>query len=126
MEDKKVQARIQLGKNHALTSDGSRNLILLERYEKKLTRGKNSEGSGVYDYREVSYHGAGLDSLISRFKDELFIQEFGKLEDTDSIVKALEDMKVYMNEVKTQILDYVQEHVTLEYKNVKGADVEID
>lgn len=126
MEEKKQQPSLVLNDVYSLTSDGSRNLILQELYETRLGKGKNAKLSGEFSKRDVSYHGAGLDSLIHRFKDESFLESFGSVEDGKHILEALDDMKAFLTEYKKDILNHVKEHLTLELKNVKNSKEDSD
>lgn len=88
-----MENAIKLTDDYYLSSDGSRNFILNERYEKREGRGRNAELSGEYGFREVGffrnykhigehlgekfnfqYHGSELEETairIEKAKDEI-------------------------------------------------------
>ena len=110
---------LTLNEKYRITSDGSRNLILQEKYQKREGKGKNAPLSNEFDFRDCVYFGAGLVALIKRLNEREFLEVFNEVERAQDIVEALQEMKQLLAEREQRIYEHVKEHVTLELKNVK-------
>ena len=118
--EEKQESYIQINDKYRITSDGRMNLLLEEKYEKRIGAGKNSPLSGEYGYSTVGYFGAGLHSLIKRFNENEFLETFAEVERGQDIIEALKEMRTYLDEREQRIYEHVKEHTTLNLKNVKG------
>lgn len=89
----------QLSENYAIDTD-PRNIILLERYEKREGRGKHAPiVKGVYHWKEVGYH-SNLKSLLNTIVEkEIKTAMSEKIEDVlERIEKLKEEMLTHLNE----------------------------
>ena len=117
--EEKQESYIQINDKYRITSDSRLNLLLEEKYEKRIGAGKNSPLSGEYSYSTVGYFGAGLHSLIKRFNDNEFLETFAEVERGQDIIEALKEMRTYLDEREKRIYEHVKDHVTLNLRNVK-------
>lgn len=87
---------IQLTENYRLASDGKYNLILLEKYAKRVGRGKHAELSGEYDYQEVGYYGNIQHVANGLIRKEVLKYEGSELE---GVVNRIEELskEIYDN-----------------------------
>lgn len=123
--NKTQETYLILNDNYRITSDGKMNLLLEERYEKRIGAGKNSPLSGEYGYSTVGFFGAGLKSLIRRFNDNEFLEVFKEVERGQDIVEALKEMRTYLDEREQRIYEHVKNHVTLQLKNHKDVTADV-
>ena len=119
MTEEKLEQFLQINDKYRITSDGRHNLILQESYFKRDGKGRYAEETDIVAWKDQGYFGAGLDSLIRRFNYDEFLQTFEEVQQGQDLIKALEEMKVYLEEREKRIYEYVKEHVTLELKYVK-------
>lgn len=120
--EEKQESYIQINDKYRITSDGSRNLILSEKYFKRDGRGKGAEITDIEDYKDIGFFGAGLQSLIRRFNNDEFMQTFAEVERGQDIIEALKEMRTYLDEREKRIYEHVKEHVTLNLKNVNAIE----
>lgn len=95
---------IQIGDSYRVTSDGTHNLILHEKYERMEGRGKNTKPTGVFDYRWLGYFRnlGHIGRFLSNLEEFKGIYEGGKEEEMinrieklrDDIVKAMSEANV--------------------------------
>lgn len=122
-ENKKVQEFLMINDEYRLTSDGSRNLILQQRYEKRDGKGKNAPLSGVFEFKDVGYFGAGLSSLIHRFEQDEFMSTFSDSIKGQEILEALRETQQLMKKQHKELLELIRPNITLELKNVKDSAI---
>lgn len=113
----KLNGLVKLSDDFKLTSDGSRNLILQEKGFKREGKGKNAALTDEIKWDDVGYFGINLRSLICRFSDEEFLDEFGKTKGLE-LKEEFEKMRKYLDEREERIYNHVCEHVTLQLKEV--------
>lgn len=124
MEELTTQDYLYINEDYRITSDGSRNLVLQHKYEKRDGKGKNAPMSGVFDYKDSGYFGANLDGLIRLFKDEEFLGTLKDIQRGQDIVEALTEVKELMITQHKELLNVIRPSITLELKNVKDVMVE--
>lgn len=110
---------ILINEKYRIVSDGARNLILQELYEKKAGKGKGAEPSGEYDYKDVGYFGASLQSLARRFNHNEYLETFVDASEGQSFQEAIEKMITYLEEREQRIYEHMNKHVTLQLAKVK-------
>lgn len=101
---------IQLTADYRITAD-ARNIILQERYEKKLGKGRNAEGSGIFDYKDIAYYGS-LDSLGKSLIHREVIQSLRE-------VDKLEDIIAHIDKIKDDVQKHITEFITIEQGEIK-------
>ena len=121
MEEVKENTYLQLNEDYRITSDTRMNLIMSNRYETRLGKGRSAELSGEYSWKDIGYFGANLRSLIGRFNDVEFLKSFKDVERGQDIIEALQEMRTYLDEREQRIYEHVKEHVVLELKAVKDS-----
>lgn len=93
---------IQIGKNYRVTSDGTHNLILHEKYEKMEGRGKSAKPTGEFDYRWLGYFRnlGHVGRYLSDLEEFKAVYEGGELGDVANRIEQLrDDIVKAMNEV---------------------------
>ena len=120
MEEVKEGTYLQLNEDYRIASDGRMNLIISNRYETRIGKGRSAELSGEYAWKDVGYFGANLRSLIGRFNNEEFLKAFKDVERGQDILEALKEMRAYLDEREQRIYEHVKNHVTLQLKNYKS------
>lgn len=124
MEETK-QPTFKINDWYRITSDGSRNLVLQERYETRVGRGKGAELSGEFSWRDVGYYGANMKSLRHRFKeDATLMKSFNSQEDGLNFLEAVDKIIAFAEKIEDEVLTHINEHVTLELSNVKAPQEE--
>lgn len=119
MEELNNQEYAYINEDYRITSDGSRNLVLQRKYEKRDGKGKNAPMSGSFDYKVSGSFGANLDALIRLFKDEEFLGDFKDVQRGQDIVDVLNEVKELMITQHKELLDVIRPTIKLELKNVK-------
>lgn len=110
---------------YRITSDGSRNLILQEKYETRVGRGKGAELSGEYSWRDVGFHGSNMRSLRHRFKDDpTLMKSFNSQEDGLAFIEACDKIIAFAEKIEDEVLTHFNEHITLQLSNVKAPSEE--
>lgn len=123
MEETK-QPTFEINDWYRITSDGSRNLILQEKYETRVGRGKGAELSGEFSWRDTGYHGANMRSLRHRFKEDTIMKSFNSQEDGLKFIEAVDKIIAFAEKIEDEVLTHINEHVTLELSNVKATQEE--
>lgn len=129
---------LQLTTLHRLSFD-KMNIALLNRYEKKVSRGKNSEGSGEYGYdkQRASYFGnlttLGKRLIEKEFLENLSVQDLSKVED---IKEAIDKALIHIDKVCKEVTEHLKTHITIDLgeptsgrgrkKTVKGSEIAED
>lgn len=95
---------IQIMDDYRITADNL-NIVLQEKYEKKDGKGKNANGTGEYDWRDVSYHQNFKSLANSLIKKEV-----------NNSIKAsqeLNEIDTMMNNLVSQIHNHLSDKVIL-------------
>lgn len=121
MLEKEVQG-ILVNEKYRIVSDGSRNIILQESYEKKLGKGKNAEGSGIYDFKDVGYFGASLRALSRRANHDDFLETFKDASEGQLFLEAVDKLITYLEEREQRIYEHMNNHITLQLAKVKDVN----
>ena len=103
-EDKVVKPdfKLRLSKKYAIDTD-SRNIILLERYEKREGKGKNAPMSGIFEWRNVAYFQT-FDRLAHWLvQNALFTTE--KVEHMYEFADRVVELKMEMTELLNERVD---------------------
>lgn len=122
--EKEVQG-ILINEKYRIVSDGSRNIILQELYEKKLGKGKGAEGSGEYDYKDVGYFGASLRALARRFNHNDFLETLKDASEEQLFHEAVDKLIQHLEQREQRIYEHMNKHITLQLaktKDVKATD----
>ncbi|MEK4122069.1 hypothetical protein [Lysinibacillus sp. FSL K6-0102] len=114
---------VQITSQHRIAVD-KLNFALMNRYEKKISRGKNTEGSGEFAYNKqnASYFGnlkaLGKRLIEKEFLENLSEQDLNQVEDlTEAINKAI----VHIDKVAKEVSDHLTEHITVDLgESTKG------
>lgn len=101
MAEKEV-AFVQLTENYRITSD-KLNIILQEKYDKRVGRGKNAEFSG-----EIGWRDAGYFTDIGQLGRQLVKREIINFDATQ-----LDQLTDKAEKLKNDIKKYLTEHITL-------------
>lgn len=99
----------------AVTSDGTMNILLMERYEKQDGRGKNAQKTGELGWRNLNggaYFG-NLDSLGTSLLRQDVIEAVGE------VGLDLEPFKSFINEKLEEYKSFLKEQITLELSKTK-------
>lgn len=111
-----MENAMKLTDDYYLSSDGTRNFILNERYEKREGRGRNAELSGEFGFREVGFF-QNYEHVGNHLKEKFNFQYHGsELEATairiekakDEIVEALikyADLKLGKEDKQEEVKD---------------------
>lgn len=111
---------IQLSSNFRVSSN-ERNVILQEKYETSISRGKNAPKSGEFAYRDIGYYGS-----IEALSNDLVNREILKSLDE---VKDFSELMDKLIEIKEDIFNKLTEHITIDLgllteklRKIKGKD----
>lgn len=99
----KPDYKFLLSENYAITTD-PRNIILLERYEKRDGKGKHAPLSGEFGWKHLGYFHS-----FDRIADVLVDMEIGKVEN----VKELNNFANKVLELKKEMREFLKEKVEL-------------
>lgn len=104
----KPDYKFRLSENYAIDTD-PRNIILLERYEKQLGKGKNAPKSGVFAWKQIGYF-QNFDRIAEVLVDShLFDNKDETLESlydmTDRVKTLKKEMKAFLKEKVVVKLD---------------------
>lgn len=118
--------QIQITENYRIASI-PRNIVLQEKYETSLGRGKSAEKSGQFAYRDVGYYGT-INALSNALVNKEVIKS---IEEVDK----LEDVIEYIEKVKQDILNHINSHITIDLgenskkasttRTVKGMKIDV-
>ena len=95
----KPDYKLRLSENYAIDTD-PRNIILLEKYETRVGRGRNAEFSGEYSWRTLGYF-QRFDQVADRLVEmEVFTTEqVGELYDfADKVQELKREMREFLKE----------------------------
>lgn len=125
---------LQITSFHRLSFD-KMNVALLRRYEKKVSRGKNAEGSGEfgYDKQRASYFG-NLTSLSNRLIEKEFLENLSEqdLSKVEDLKEAIDKALVHIDKVAKEVTEHLNSHITIDLgesakgrgrKKVKGVEI---
>ena len=111
-EERKIHP---ISENLGVTSDGSMNIILMERYEKQEGKGKNAPKTGEYDWRPLTggAYFSNPKSLAHGLFRRDFVEGVGEVGLDEEKLLAELDKKLALYE------KFFSEHITLELAKVK-------
>lgn len=93
---------IKLSKNYSISWD-SRNIILMERYETSLGRGRFAEKSGEYSFREIGYY-TNLESLSRGLFEREVIKNLHEIDKLEEILELLPKIR---DDIKATLTEYI-------------------
>ena len=105
IEQKEEKTFIKLSSNFRVSSN-ERNVILQEKYETSISRGKNAPKSGEFAYRDIGYYGS-----IEALSNDLVNREILKSLDE---VKDFSELMDKLIEIKEDIFNKLTEHITID------------
>ena len=97
--------QLQITENYRIASI-PRNIVLMEKYETSLGRGKAAEKSGEFAYRDVGYYGT-IKALANSLIDKEIIKAVGEID-------KLEDVISHIDKVKEDIINHINEYITVD------------
>lgn len=125
---------VQITSQHRIAVD-KLNFALMNRYEKKISRGKNAEGSGEFAYNKTnaSYFG-NLNTLGKRLIEKEFLENLSEqdLSQVEDLKEAINKALVHIDKVAKEVSDHLTEHITVDLgesakgrgrKKVKGVEI---
>jgi len=128
---------VQITSQHRIAVD-KYNFSIIKKYEKKVSRGKNAEGSGQFGYNKQSAsHYSNLTTLGKRliekeFLEDLSDQDFSKVKD---LTEAIEKAVLHIEKVGKEVSEHLIKHITVDLgestksrgrKKVKGVEIADD
>lgn len=116
-EERKIH---RLGNKLGISSDGDRNILLMEYYETSLGTGKNAPKSGEFAWRNFNggaYYST-LDSLAYALLKTDVVEAIGE------VGLDIEPFKEYIDAKLEEYKSFLTERVTLELSKVKGKVVD--
>lgn len=104
----KPEFKFRLSENYAIDTD-PRNLILLERYEKQIGKGKNAPKSGIFGWKQIGYF-QKFDRIAEVLVDmHVFSNDDEQIETlyemADRVKTLKKEMKTFLNEKVTVIVE---------------------
>lgn len=125
---------VQITSQHRIAVD-KLNFALMNKYEKKMSRGKNAEGSGEFAYNKTnaSYFG-NLNILGKRLIEKEFLENLSEqdLSQVEDLKEAIKKALVHIDKVAKEVSEYLTEHITVDLgestkgrgrKKVKGVEI---
>lgn len=109
-----MENAIKLTDEYYLSSDGTRNFILNERYEKREGRGRDAPLSGEYGYREVGFF-QNYEHVGNHLKEKLNFQYHGS---------ELELIAIRIEKAKDEIVEALIKYADLKLGNEVTENVE--
>lgn len=129
---------VQITSQHRIAID-KLNFALMQRYEKKLTKGKNAEGSGEFGYNKqsASYFSnpetLGKRLIEKEFMENLSEQDLSKVND---LIEALNEAVIHIKKIGKEVGEHLKEHIKVDLgesttgrgrkKFVKGIEISED
>lgn len=125
---------VQITSQHRIAVD-KYNFSIIKKYEKKVSRGKNAEGSGEFGYnKQGASHYSNLVALGKRliekeFLEDLSDQDLSKVKD---LTEAIEKAVLHIEKVGKEVSDHLIKHITVDLgestksrgrKKVKGVEI---
>ena len=114
---------VQITSQHRIAVD-KYNYSISKKYEKKVSRGKNAEGSGQFGYNKQSAsHYSNLTTLGKRliekeFLEDLSDQDFSKVKD---LIEAIEKAVMHIDKVGKEVSEHLIKHITVDLgESTKG------
>jgi len=104
VEEKEVNA-IQLTENYRVISI-PRNIVLQEKYETSLGKGRYAEKSGEFSYKDIGYY-----SNFKAVTNAIINKELINAIDT---VKELNQLCDYIDKIKEEICSHINEYITVD------------
>lgn len=125
---------VQITSQHRISVD-KLNFALMNKYEKKMSRGKNAEGSGEFAYNKTnaSYFG-NLNTLGKRLIEKEFLENLSEqdLSQVEDLKEAINKALVHIDKVAKEVSEHLTEHITVDLgestkgrgrKKVKGVEI---
>lgn len=128
---------VQITSQHRIAVD-KLNFAILKKYEKKISRGKNSEGSGEFGYnKQAANYYSNLNTLGKRLIEKEFLenlsdQDLSKVKD---LIEAIEKAVIHIDKVGKEVSEHLIKHITVDLgestkgrgsKKVKGIEISDD
>lgn len=101
----KPEYKFRLSENYAIDTD-PRNIVLLERYEKQLGKGKNAPKSGVFAWKQIGYF-----QNFDRIAEVLV--EMHVFDNDDEVIENLYDMTDRVKTLKKEMKSFLKEKVVV-------------
>lgn len=106
---------IQITSQHRITID-KLNFAIIKKYEKKVSRGKNSEGSGEFGYNKqaASYY-SNLNTLGKRLIEKEFLENLSEqdLSKVEDLKEAIDKAIVHIDKVAKEVSEHLNKHITV-------------
>lgn len=125
---------VQITSQHRIAVD-KLNFALMNKYEKKISRGKNAEGSGEFAYNKqnASYFG-NLKALGKRLIEKEFLENLSEqdLSQVEDLKEAINKALVHIDKVAKEVSEHLTENVIVDLgesmkgrgrKKVKGVEI---
>jgi len=125
---------VQITSQHRIAVD-KLNFALMNKYEKKMSRGKNAEGSGEFAFNKTnaSYFG-NLNTLGKRLIEKEFLENLSEqdLSQVEDLKEAINKALVHIDKVAKEVSEHLTEHITVDLgesakgrgrKKVKGVEI---
>ncbi len=128
---------VQITSQHRISVD-KLNFALMNKYEKKMSRGKNAEGSGEFAYNKTnaSYFG-NLNTLGKRLIEKEFLENLSEqdLSQVEDLKEAINKALIHIDKVAKEVSEHLTEHITVDLgesikgrgrKKIKGIEIVYD
>ena len=125
---------VQITSQHRIAVD-KHNFSIIKKYEKKVSRGKNAEGSGQFGYNKqrASYY-SNLNTLGKRLIEKEFLEDLSEqdLSKVEDLIEAINKALVHIDNVGKEVSEHLIKHITVDLgesakgrgrKKVKGVEI---